>query len=133
MIGPPKTSASEAPKQETSTSTKETPATEEDTAKSMKRASSGGDVRPTKKRHVTGTAKKPSIGMIQYDTSKYPLYDPQTKEVGENIVGAHTSFKQYDDHTLFVLPGVDVKDVPTRGVRLDDNTVASLVYAVEMY
>ena len=127
MNGPPKTSASEAPKQETSTSTEETPEIEEDTARSMKCASSGGDVRAPKKRQVTGTAKKPSIGMSQYGTSKYALYDPQTKEVGEHIVGAHTSFKQYDDHTLFVLPGVDVKDLPTRGVRLDDNTVALVI------
>ena len=93
----------------------------------MKRASSGGDGRPTKKRQVTGTAKKPSQAMIQYDTSKYPSYDPQTKEVGEHIVGAHTSFKQYGKHTLFVLPGVYFKDVPTRGVRLDDNTVALVI------
>ena len=100
---------------------------EEDMSKSMKRASSSGNGRPTQKRQVTGTAKKPSNGMLQYDTSKYPLYDPQTKEVGEHIVGAHTSFKQYDNHTLFVLPGVDVEDVPTRGVRLDDNTVALVI------
>ena len=125
--GVPAEGAEVTPKQETSASKEGTPEPKAKPSTSMKRPSSGVDGGSTKKRQVTGIAQKPSKAMVQYDTSKYPLYNPQIKIVGEHNSGAHTSFKQYDDHTLFVLPAVDIEDVPTRGVRLDDNTVALVI------
>ena len=104
----------------------ETP--EPDPSTSKKRPSSaGGRTSTTKKRQVTGTAKPPSETVLQYHTAKYPLYDPRTKKVGQHNYAAHTSFKQYDDHTLYVIPTIDAKIVPTRGVRLDDHTVALVI------
>lgn len=94
------------------------------TSTSLKRKSSGEDRGSTKKRQVTGVAQKPSEGMLQYDTTRYRLYDPQANIVGKQYIGAHASFRGYDDHMLFILPEVDISDVPTSGVRLDDNTVA---------
>ena len=63
---------------------------------------------------------------MKYKTSKYPLYDPRTKKVGRYNYTAHTSFKQYDDYKLFIIPTLDASTVP-RGVRLDDNTAALVI------
>lgn len=46
--------------------------------------------------------------------------------------GAHTTFADYDEYTLFMLPAVqDIEQIPTRGVRLDDQHIAIVLESSE--
>ena len=94
--------------------------------KQMTKFSSG------KKREVTGTAHIPTNAMLRFSMGHYELYDPATNDIATPFTGAHTSFENYDGYRLFMVPSaLDVKIIPTGGIRLDDMHIAIVLESGE--
>lgn len=66
--------------------------------------------------------------MLKFNTTRYALYNPGLKNVGEHVEHSHVKFDDYNSYTLFMIPDVRYfKEIPTEGVRLDDMHVAILI------
>ncbi|KAF6231180.1 hypothetical protein HO173_010680 [Letharia columbiana] len=78
-----------------------------------------------KRKREIGLPRTPTPGYLQYNTARYELYDPERRNTGASVDGPFKSFRQYDNYTLYSNPGVqEAKDIPGKGVRLDDLAVA---------
>ena len=80
---------------------------------------------PDKKEKVKRDARAPTSGELWFSTGHYKLYDPGEKNVGFHREKPHREFDNYDTYTLIMNPNYkDASEVPNRGVRLDDLTIA---------
>lgn len=81
-----------------------------------------------KKTKVTGKARPPPRAFRVYKTEYYQLYDHLNPHPVEPVKGPFTSFKAYDEYTLFIrahLPSIE--EIPTSGVRIDDLTISRVI------
>ena len=104
----------------------------DDEATDSASSSETGSLTTKKRTRVTGVAKLPTPGMMTYETSKYELYDPVLKNIGQHWGTAHRSFEDYNSYSLFMIPSVTLaKKIPKEGFRLDDNTIALVIESGE--
>ena len=79
----------------------------------------------TKKYRVIKEPRPPTYTYRKYHTGHYTPYDPIKRNAGPAAASKFSTFSQYDQLTLYMNPMVTtVDDIPVKGVRLDDMTVA---------
>ena len=62
---------------------------------------------------------------MAYNTAHYQIYDLGNPKIGTHVAHPFVKFGDYDTYTLVINPNItSASEVPKRGVRLDDWTVA---------
>ena len=94
---------------------------------------------PSKRRSRTWTAynaptskppRKPTPGLLNYDTDHYRPYDATTQNQGAAVLEAFRHFRQYDDYALYINPNLkdtELDQIPHSGVRVDDLTASKVL------
>ncbi|KAL8865747.1 MAG: hypothetical protein Q9174_006719, partial [Haloplaca sp. 1 TL-2023] len=76
---------------------------------------------------IIKTPREPNEALKRYATSLYTRYDPNRNNIGP-LAGKFTgTFRIYDAYTLVTDPTMDIGNLPTSGVRIDDLLAGKLL------
>ncbi len=103
---------------------------EEDEDEDEDEAESESSPAPSKKQRIIKPPRKPTPGLLKYDTNHYRIYNEKAQNRGTAVADPFTTFRRYDDYALYINPilkETELDRIPYSGVRVDDLTASKVL------